>query len=166
MEPVLRDTHILSIDMSVVRQSDAPGASLPAPNGFFGHELCQLTRYAGASDNLMAIGFFEINSLQDINNHTAHLAAQAAWYFIDGFALKNAENPKVAGSKKYIVDASPAEQMVFLKSLTSDRWWMELPVEDSVNGGNYLISCSYEDYLLACNNEIPDRWWRRMRKFS
>ncbi|HYW96951.1 MAG TPA: formimidoylglutamase, partial [Bacteroidales bacterium] len=81
-EPVMRDTHILSIDMSCVRQSDAPGASIPTPNGFFGHELCQMTRYAGASDHLKAIGFFEISPEQDINNHTAHLAAQATWYFI------------------------------------------------------------------------------------
>ncbi len=66
MEPVMRDTDILSIDMSCVRQSDAPGASIPTPNGFFGHDLCQMTRYAGASNRIKAVGFFEISPGQDI----------------------------------------------------------------------------------------------------
>ena len=167
LEPILRDSDILSIDMSSVRQSDAPGASIPTPNGFFGHEFCQITRYAGASEKLKAVGFFEISPSQDINNHTSHLAAQAVWYFIEGHTLRVKENPAEQGFKKYIVDAaSPSEQMIFYKSNTTDRWWMELPVEDPLTERNYLISCSYEDYLMACNNEIPDRWWRRMRKFS
>ena len=166
-EPVMRDTDILSIDMSCVRQSDAPGASIPTPNGFFGHELCQITRYAGASDRLKAIGFFDISPGQDINNHTAHLAAQAAWYFIDGFTLKTREEPQISGSKKFIINmSSPADKLVFYKSNLTDRWWIELPVSDPRTGRNLLLSCSYEDYQKACNHEIPDRWWKRMRKYS
>ncbi len=153
--------------MSCVRQSDAPGASIPTPNGFFGHELCQMTRYAGASDRLKAIGFFEISPSQDLNQHTSHLAAQAAWYFIEGFSLRIDESPQSGGSKKFIIDMnSPADQLVFYKSNQTDRWWIELPVPDPRTGRNLLLACSYEDYQRACNHEIPDRWWKRMRKYS
>jgi len=167
IEPVLRDTHILSIDMSVVRQSDAPAASLPTPNGFFGHEFCQLTRYAGASSNMRAIAFFEINTNQDFNDHTTHLAAQAIWYFVEGFSLKVQENPQEKGSKKFIVKLSGMEEnLIFYKSLATEKWWMELPVNHEDTGKGILLSCSYEDYKRACKDEIPDRWWKRFRKFD
>ncbi len=167
MEPVLRDSDILSIDIGCVRQSDSPGASLPSPNGFFGHELCQLTRYAGASDKIKVIGFFEINPDKDLNCLTSHLAAQSLWYFIEGFSLKTSEDPRMGNSKKFIVkENKPSDNMIFYKSMLTDRWWIELPIEDSQTGRNQIIACSYEDYTQACKSEIPDRWWRRMRKYS
>jgi formiminoglutamase len=167
VDPVLRDTDILSIDFSSVRQSDAPGASIPSPNGFFGHELCQLTRYAGASSRAGAIGFFEINPKKDVNDQTSHLSAQAIWYFIEGLSFRKKENPQKIGSKKFIVSLSGGKNnIIFYKSNSSDRWWVELPVINPDTKKNYLISCSYEDYQRACNSEIPDRWWKRMRKYS
>jgi hypothetical protein len=167
IEPVLRDSDMLSIDMSSVRQSDAPGANLPSPNGFSGQELCQIARYAGASDKIKAIGFFEIDPDKDINCHTSHLAAQAIWYFIEGVSLKISEDPQIGNSKKFIVKANhPSENMIFYKSTLSERWWIEIPLEDSQTGRNQIIACSYEDYTRACKTEIPDRWWRRMRKYS
>lgn len=167
VDPVLRDTDILSIDFSSVRQSDAPGASIPSPNGFFGHELCQLTRYAGASSKASAIGFFEIIPKKDFNDQTMHLAAQAIWYFIEGLSFRKNENPQKTGSKKFIVSLSAGKNnIIFYKSNSSERWWVELPVINPETKNNYLIACSYEDYQRACNSEIPDRWWRRMRKYS
>jgi hypothetical protein len=29
-----------------------------------------------------------------------------------------------------------------------------------------LISCSHEDYICACNQEIPDRWLKAFRKLN
>ncbi len=167
LEPVLRDTDLLSIDMSCIRQSEAPGVSLPSPNGFFGHELCQMSRYAGASDKIKSIGFFEVHPNKDINDQTSHLAAQSIWYFIDGFSIRTHEDPQTGNSKKYIVKANhPSENMTFYKSSLTDRWWIELPIVDSLSGRNHILACSYEDYTRACNSEIPDRWWRRMRRYS
>ncbi len=166
-EPVLRDTHILSIDINSVRQPDAPAGSSPSPNGFFGHELCQLTRYAGASANMKAVLFTELIPEKDLNDLSVHLYAQAIWYLIDGYSIRKVENPLEKGAKKFIVSTSAADQnMIFYKSNGTDRWWMELPVKDPGSGHNYLISCSYEDYQKACTNEIPDRWWKMMRRYS
>jgi formiminoglutamase len=50
MEPVIRDTDLLMISMSSVRQSDAPASIFPSPNGFTGEEVCQLAWYGGKSE--------------------------------------------------------------------------------------------------------------------
>ena len=164
-EPVLRDTDIFSVDIGAVRQSDAPASNIPTPNGFFGYELCQLSRYAGASPRMKAAGFFELNSQKDTDHYTAHLIAQAIWYFIDGLANRQIEDPQRNSAKKYIVKISGNDDIIFYNSTTSNRWWMELPVTDPATGKKILISCTHEDYTLACNNEIPHRWWKRMKRY-
>jgi len=67
-EPILRDADALSIDISCVRQADAPAHAQASPNGFSAEELCQITRYAGLSDKLTTLGIYEINPGYD-NNH-------------------------------------------------------------------------------------------------
>ena len=167
LEPILRDTDFLISDLSVVKQSDAPSATCTSPNGLSGSEFCQLTRYAGASSNMKAILFSELIADNDINEQSAHLSAQAIWYFIDGFSLKKIENPQKGSSKKFIVSNASAEQnIIFYKSNTTDRWWIEIPSKNKQDKKNMLFSCSYEDYQKACINEIPDRWWKLMRRFT
>jgi hypothetical protein len=29
-----------------------------------------------------------------------------------------------------------------------------------------LLPCSYKDYEMAVNNEIPDRWWQTYQKLA
>ena len=167
VEPYFRDSDLLLIDISSVRQSDSPGASGATPNGFFGHEFCQLCRYAGASPNMKAVLFSELLPEKDPDKMTSHLIAQAIWYFIDGMLIRKSESPQEKGSKKFIVSSSAADQnLVFFKSNQTDRWWMEIPVKNPETGKNHLIACSYQDYLRACTNDIPDKWWRFMRRFS
>jgi arginase family enzyme len=167
VEPILRDTHILSVDLNAVRQPDAPAASSPSPNGFFGHEFCQLTRYAGASPEMKAVLFSELIPGKDLNDLSSHLMAQAIWYFLDGYSIRQFEDPRGTGMKKFIVSSSAADHnMIFYKSNQTDRWWMEIPVKDPVQDKNYIVACAYKDYQKACVNEIPDRWWKLMRRFS
>jgi len=166
-EPVIRDATLISLDMCCVRQSDAPGVTLPSPNGFFGHELCQLARYAGTATTLKAFGMFELCPANDINSITSSLAAQVIWYFIDGFSLKIKEDPQAGSSKKFIVNLNSVEhELVFYKSLKTERWWIEMPFVNPLSLKKYLISCSYSDYQMACNNEIPDRWWKAYHRLS
>ena len=84
VEPIVRSADLLSFDISAIRMSDAPGNGNATPNGFYGEEACAITRYAGLSDKLSAIGFFEINPSKDKRGQTAHLVAQMVWYFIEG----------------------------------------------------------------------------------
>ncbi len=168
-EPLIRDSRFISIDMGAVRHADAPGASLPSPNGFFGDELCQLTRYAGLSEHTSILGFFELNPSSDMNGQTAHLAAQSAWYFLEGLTHRIRENPIDTPEhiKKFIVNLNAAgHDIIFHKSTLSERWWMEIPVKNTVSGYNFFVSCSYEDYQQASNQEIPDRWWRFLNRLG
>jgi arginase family enzyme len=168
-EPLIRDCEYISIDLGAVRHSDAPGASIPSPNGFFGDELCQFTRYAGLSEKVRQIGFFEFDPLKDVNGQTSHLTAQAAWYFLDGLAHRVWENPVDTPQhiKKFIVNLDAAgHDITFHKSTLSERWWMEIPVKNPATNHNFFVSCSYEDYQLACKQEIPERWWRYLHRLG
>jgi hypothetical protein len=140
---------------------------MPSPNGFFGHEICQLARYAGSSSYLKAFGIFEVCPANDPNLNTCLLAAQVIWYFMEGISLRIKEDPQKGNSRKFIVNLNPISQnIVFYKSLKTERWWMEMPYINPVTSKNYLISCSYNDYQMACNNEIPDRWWKAFHRLA
>ncbi len=168
-EPLIRDSRFIGIDLGSVRQSDAPGASIPSPNGFTGEELCQISRYAGLSEQVGIMGFFEFGPSRDPQGQTAHLVAQAVWYFLEGYSHRIPENPVDTPEhiKKFIVTLNAAgHDIVFHKSTLSERWWMEIPVKNSVTGTNFFVSCSYEDYQQACNQEIPDRWWRFLHRLG
>src|SRR5665647_327122 len=83
MEPVLRNTHLLSFDINAIKNSDAP-ANECSPNGFTGEEACMLTQYAGMSTNINSFGIYGYQPRADIHELTAKQIAQMLWYFIDG----------------------------------------------------------------------------------
>ncbi|MBR4803997.1 MAG: formimidoylglutamase [Bacteroidales bacterium] len=165
-EPLLRNADFVSVDMASVRQSDAPANGNPTPHGFYGEQLCAMARFAGISDKLTCIGFFELNPRFDINGQSAHLVSHAIWYFIEGFYSRNSDFPykDKHNYRRYIVPMLDNEsiQLVFYKSKKSERWWMEIPCPTE-NHDKYarhlLLPCSYRDYQQALENEIPERWW-------
>jgi len=169
-EPIVRNADMLSFDISSVRYSDAPGNGNGTPNGFYGEEACQIIRYAGLSDKLSSIGFYEVNPKLDRNGQTAHLVAQMIWYFIEGFQNRPNDFPfrKDDDYVKYLVNISDhKEELVFYKSKKTDRWWMEIPLQSEMKikyQRHYLVPCSYHDYQAACSNDIPDRWWMVYQK--
>ena len=170
-EPIVRNADFISVDISSIRNSDAPGNKNATPNGFYGEEICQIMMYAGLSDKSTGIGFYEYNPSLDINNQTAHLIAQMLWFYIEGVGNRKNETPAVSSSNylTYRVPISEIENdIVFIKSLKSNRWWMKMPVELSKNRymSQHLMPCSYKDYQQACKNEVPDRWWSAFHKLS
>jgi hypothetical protein len=67
---------------------------------------------------------------------------------------------------KYIVPLEDQE-LVFYKSHKTGRWWIEIPYLSTANTKlkkNTLLPCSHEEYLAACQHEIPERWWKAQRK--
>jgi formiminoglutamase len=160
-EPLFRDSDVAIFDISAVRQSDAPGTISTSPNGFYGEEICLLARYAGISDKLKVFGLFDVNPEYDIRNQTTGLAAQILWFFLEGFSQKQYETPVLNISNsgrfiKYHVRITDLEDdLIFVKSSLTDRWWIELPGE---NDQNLYVACSHEDYLKANRNEVPERW--------
>lgn len=165
-EPLLRNADFVSVDVSAVRQSDAPANGNPTPHGFYGEQLCAMARFAGLSDKLSCIGFFEMNPSFDINGQTAHMIAHAIWYFIEGYYDRKSDFPykDKQNYRRYIVPmvGDNTMELVFYKSKKTDRWWMEIPCPDDRRGKyarHLLLPCSYNDYQKALNNEIPERWW-------
>jgi len=170
VEPIVRNADMLTFDISAIRHSDAPGNGNATPNGFYGEEACQIVRYAGLSDKLTSIGFYEVNPAFDPAGQTSHLVAQMIWYFIDGFYNRAHDFPfrNEEDYIKYRVSISDhKDEIVFYKSKKTDRWWMEipLPVEQRIKyERHYLVPCSYKDYQIACEDNIPDRWWMVYQK--
>ena len=162
-EPVFRDADIVSLDLTAVKSSDSGNYSVFSPNGFNGKEICTLSRYSGISDKVALLGIFNHNN----SKQESILIAQIIWYFIEGFHYRSNEYP--FGSKenyiKYIIPLE--EELVFYKSNKTDRWWIEIPFISNANNKlskSTLLPCSYEEYLGACNLEIPERWWKAQRK--
>ena len=171
-EPIIRNADMVSIDMSAVRFSDAPGNKNVGPNGFSGVEICTLCHYAGANDKLSSFGIYEYNPQEDIKEQTAMLIAQMLWYFIQGYMQRSNDLPDIAKSnfyKYYVSLFDDAYQIIFYQSKTSHLWWMEIPMEEGNNvkyNRNYIIPCSMKDYQTACNNEVPERWLLTYKKLK
>ena len=168
-EPILRAADFVSVDISSIKMSDAPGNANAHPNGFYGEEVCQMMRYAGISDKLTSIGFYEFNPKYDHRNQTAELVSQMIWCFIEGFYQRKNDLPgnnKSDFIKYRTTFEDVSSEVVFLKSKKTDRWWMQIPYQNnnSKNERYELIPCSYEDYKLANQGEMPERWWRNYQK--
>ena len=169
VEPILRDAGFVSLDVNSIRQSDAPGCTHPSPNGFTGEEICQISRYAGLSPLVKCFGLFNLMPDADRDEQTAQLAAQSLWYFMDGVSPRKDEHPLSAPDsfKKFIVSLNDMDHdIVFHKSLETDRWWFEVPVIHQTKTRHVLISCSIGDYQKACSQEIPDRWLNAFQKLN
>jgi arginase family enzyme len=169
VEPYLRDAAFLSLDMNAIRQADSPGCIKPSPNGFTGEEICQISRFAGLSNSMTTFGVFNILPVADLGEQSTHLAAQLLWYFMDGVSQRIEENPHASPDsfKKFIVSLNDMDHdIIFYKSLETDRWWFEVPVLQKGRSRHALISCSHDDYQRACNHEIPDRWLNAFQKLN
>lgn len=170
-EPIIRNANMVSFDMGAIRSSDAAGNANAKPNGFYGEEACQICRYAGFSDKLTSIGFYEFNPAYDTNGQTAMLLSQMVWYFIDGFYNRKRDFPLNPKSQYLIYKTSlkhEDHEVVFVKSKKSDRWWMQVPYPTggSKNERFHLVPCRHEDYKTAASGEMPDLWWRTYQKLN
>jgi len=157
MEPVIRNSDLLSFDISAIANSYAP-ANTVSPNGLTGEEACLLLRYAGLSHNLKSAGIYGYNPHHDKDELTAKQVSQMLWYMLDGRSRGTREaqlNEKDSFNEYHIAFAEV--DTVFLQSKKTGRWWMQLP-------DKHYIACSYKDYLLASSNEIPERWLRAQER--
>lgn len=169
-EPYLRNSDILSIDLTSIKYSDLGDNQYTNPNGFYSEQMCQIARYAGLSDKLTSIGIFNYLPEKSGARNISDLVAQLIWYFIDGTNARVGDFP--IGSRKdylkFIVHLDDfKEEVVFYKSDKSGRWWMEVPYPatgERKYERHYLVPCNQEDYDKAMKNEIPDLWWKTYQK--
>jgi arginase family enzyme len=157
MEPVIRNCELFSFDVAAIANAYAPANDI-SPNGFTGEEACILMQYAGMSPTTSSIGIYGYNPSKDVNDLTAKQLAHMIWYYIDG-RYKGQHEAKMEEKDSFnqYHTAFAEVDTVFLQSKKTGRWWMQLP-------DLRFIACSYQDYLLASQNEIPERWLRAQER--
>ena len=166
VEPVMRNANLVGLDLGSITAAAIGGTNYNSPNGFDGKEICALARYAGISDKVSSFGIYEYTS--DYPKAGNMLIAQMMWYFIEGVNYRTNENT-VSAKREFIKYQVPIDDdvLVFFKSPISGRWWIEIPFISNSNTKlkkHTLLPCSYEDYLEACNQVIPERWYKTKRK--
>jgi arginase family enzyme len=157
MEPVIRNSHLFSFDIASIAHAYAPANPL-SPNGFSGEEACILLRYAGLSHNVNTVGIYGYLPARDKDQLTARQISHMLWYLIDGKSKGRRE--AALTERDFFIEYRTAfaeVETTFLQSKKTQRWWMQLP-------DNKYIACSYQDYLLASSNEIPERWLRAQER--
>lgn len=163
-EPIFRNADIVSLDLTSVESSSSGNFHIFAPNGLNGKEVCALSRYAGISDKVSVFGIFNHQSTLT----ESLLIAQIIWYFFEGYQYRANDFPFGVKENylKYIVPLD-IEDIIFYKNKKTERWWVEIPFFSKLSNKvtkTTLLPCDYEDYLTACNQEIPQRWWKAKLK--
>lgn len=169
MEPTIRNADMVSFDITSIRSSDAPGNANAQPFGLTGEEACQVCWYAGLSEKLSSIGFYEYNpAFDDGHRKTASVVATMIWYFIEGYYnRKNDQNFRSNDFLKYSVSMPVEPEIItFYKSKMSDKWWMEVPYPSGREryARNSIVPCSYNDYQVAIKGEVPERYINTLAK--
>lgn len=171
IEPVIRDADMVSFNVAALKQSEAPAQLDGSPSGFLTEEACQLARYAGMSDKLTSFGIYGYRKKLDKDHQTAQVIAQMIWYFIEGFVNRKQDFPISKAFNQltqYVVDIKEIDyQVTFWRSNKSGRWWMEIPVKTRKKHERHrLVPCSYNDYLQACNEDLPERLLNAYQRFK
>lgn len=168
-EPFIRDADLLCFNLSALKHSTAPAQDSPFPTGLTIEEACQLTFYAGMSDKLSSVGFYGFLPEKDSHQQTAKSLALMIWYFLDGFHRRTGDYPvSTHGLTEYIVQLKKYDyELTFWKSKRSGRWWLQVPMRTQKKHQRHkLVPCSYQDYVIASEGELPDRLWNAFRRFA
>ncbi|MDB9712291.1 formimidoylglutamase [Flavobacteriaceae bacterium] len=166
-EPILRDANIVTLDLKSVRSSELSSKQKFSPNGFNGKEICAVSRYAGISNKVSSFGIYEyLPSIED--EATEMLIAQILWYFIEGVNCRVMDNnfQKAEDFQKFTV-LIDSQELIFLKSVKSSRWWVEIPFLKNSNNkleDHTLLPCMHQDYIDATKGIIPERWYKAQKK--
>ena len=165
-EPVMRDADIVSIDLKSVRASELSSRQKFSPNGFDGKEICALSRYAGISNKVSSFGIFEYKSSNE-DEITEMLISQIIWYFIEGVncRIQDSDFQNDEDYNKFTVIVDEYE-LVFYQNKITSRWWIEIIGDGSNNKlkQNTLLPCTLDDYEVAKNGSIPERWFKAIKK--
>ncbi len=155
IEPELRTSHFLSLDIHAIEHSVMPLQENPVPNGFNGIEICQLSRMSGLGENNKILGIFGYKEINHGDLTGENLISQIIWYYLEG---KNESLLlKSIGDKKEMITFHVPNNLIkmkFHKQPETELWWVEF---NDLNIQDQLFPCSYEDYKIAVKNKISER---------
>ncbi|WP_027138599.1 formimidoylglutamase [Gaetbulibacter saemankumensis] len=167
VEPTMRDADIVTIDLNAVRSAEVSSNQKFSPNGLDGKEICAIARYAGISNKVSSFGIYEYKPSQD-DEMTSMLVAQMLWYFVEGvnYRVKDDDFSDDRNYQKFIT-LIENEELTFYKSNKTGRWWIEIPFLSDVDNKlkrHTLLPCMHQDYKDACENKVPERWYKAFQK--
>lgn len=169
-EPYLRTAQAVSADLSAIRASDAPAASVSSSGGFSAEEFCRMARYSGLGYRSRSFSLFGWKPDLDHRSQTTRMAAMAYWYFLDGFCQRFDDYPLEDRSNltRYSVQLHASISKIdFFKHPRTERWWMEVPYQEDLGEAKpatRLVACNEQDYEFAKHDDIPERWWLTYQK--
>ncbi|MBV7440580.1 arginase family protein [Weeksellaceae bacterium TAE3-ERU29] len=152
-EPLLREMDLVSVDLGVLQRSSFSSALVKTPNGLNEREICGIMRYCGLSESLKKIHIS--NGLID-TEEDAFLVSEMLWYLID--AKNNQKSDVDLETYRVLFDD---QEIVFFKSKNSERWWIQVFVDDALK----KIPCNESDYLNTLKGDLPDKWLKFFKKF-
>lgn len=169
VEPVMRDANIVSVDLGVLKAAEVSLRQKVSPNGLDGKEICAVSRYAGISNKVTSFGIYEYKPSND-DDITSMLISQMIWYFIEGVNAR-VQDDDFTDHKNHqkFITLTGSHELIFYKSVKTGRWWIEIPSLSNVNNKlkkHTLLPCTHQDYLDACHDIIPDRWFKAYHKNS
>ena len=169
VEPVMRDAHIVTLDLKSVRAAEVGAKQKYSPNGFNGKEICAISRYAGISNKVSSFGIYEYIITKELDA-TPMLISQIIWYFIEGVncRINDDDFSNESNYQKYNVLIED-DELIFYKSIKTGRWWIEIPFLPNVNNKlkkHTLLPCTHDDYKEASHGKLPERWYKAYKKNS
>lgn len=155
-EPVLRDVSKLYLMLDSIRYSELPGIKGTTPSGLTSEEASQLLRYYGLNPLRNCLSIFGYDPKYDFHSQGVKMVSQLIWYYLEGLDQKKSDQPDSRENmSQYVVELSDYNlSLSFWKSDYSGRWWVDIPVGEKET---LFLPCSYMDYKIACNNEMPKR---------
>jgi formiminoglutamase len=164
VEPLLRQADLFEFDLSAIRCQDFGSANMSLPNGLFNHEACAVCRYAGISNT---IGIFLLNQFTLREDHLSdHMqVAQMVWHILDGIDNRFNDHPMLnhRNFTIYKCHAHSGEDMIFITSALTGRWWMQVPsLHRNKKTAPKFIGCNEEDFEIAKQGEVPEKWYRAL----
>ncbi|MCE4563889.1 hypothetical protein INQ51_06160 [Maribellus sp. CM-23] len=163
-EPVFRNSDFVSFDFGTLKFSETYGKQ-KLPNGLYSEDICQLARYAGLSTRLKVLGIFEVQEDAGLTGINIQLAAQAAWYFLEGMIQQSRMKPE--DQEGFIIHKVEVWQvetpLVFYENKENGQWWMQL---QSFDNSFLYFACSEQDFIDASLNEIPEMWLKYVQKID
>ena len=161
-EPYIRNTDLLTLNLNCLKASEVLDEN-NSPNGLYAEDLCQIAHYAGLSDQVNVVATLNTSPLA--TSTSFKMMAQTLWSFLESYAKRCGDYPlgSFKNYKKFtIMLEGNVEELEFLQSNVSGRWWVKAPKKlksQTPNNRHALIPCNFEDYQNAINGVLPECWW-------
>ena len=93
--------------------------------------------------------------------------AQLAWHFLSGYFNRKHDFPVADRTDytKYTVALKEGSfELVLQEQPFERRGWKFHSHQKGYHKRHMMIPCSYQDYEISLQDEMPDRWWKAYQK--